>query len=83
MRKSYPSDVSREQFSEIEPLLLSARKITAPRKLDLYDVFLLIYIKIRLSMRLPSDFPKSILVFSNLSERIIVNYTNLLFQLLK
>ena len=34
-RKSYPSDVSREQFSEIEPLLLSARKITAPRKLDL------------------------------------------------
>ena len=35
MRKSYPSDVSREQFSEIEPLLLSARKITAPRKLDL------------------------------------------------
>ena len=23
MRKSYPSDVSREQFSEIEPLLLS------------------------------------------------------------
>ena len=37
MRKSYPSDVSREQFSEIEPLLLSARKITAPRKLDLYE----------------------------------------------
>ena len=26
MRKSYPSDVSREQFSEIEPLLLSAEK---------------------------------------------------------
>ena len=39
MRKSYPSDISREQFSEIEPLLLSARKITAPRKIDLYDVF--------------------------------------------
>ena len=40
MPKSYPSDVSREQFSEIEPLLLSARKITAPRKLDLneYDL---------------------------------------------
>jgi hypothetical protein len=34
MRKAYPSDISREQFSEIEPLLL-----TAPRKLDLYDVF--------------------------------------------
>jgi hypothetical protein len=39
MRKSYPSDISREQFTEIELLLLSARKITAPRKLDLYDVF--------------------------------------------
>ena len=37
MRNSYPSDITREQFSKIEPLLLSARKITAPRKIDLYD----------------------------------------------
>ncbi len=39
MRNSYPSDISREQLAEIEPLLTNARKITAPRKLDLYDVF--------------------------------------------
>jgi hypothetical protein len=39
MRNAYPSDISREEFSEIEPLLVSARKKTAPRKLDLYDVF--------------------------------------------
>jgi transposase len=61
MRKSYPSDVSREQFSEIEPLLLSARKITAPRKLDLYDVFcaVLYILKSGCQWRmLPSDFPK-------------------------
>lgn len=36
MRRSYPSDISRKQFSKIEPLLLSARKITRPRELDLY-----------------------------------------------
>jgi len=61
MRKSYPSDISREQFSEIEPLLLSARKITAPRKLDLYDVFcgVLYVLKTACQWRmLPSDFPK-------------------------
>ena len=34
-----PSDISREQFEPIGPLLESARKKTAPRKVDLYDVF--------------------------------------------
>ena len=61
MRKSYPSDISREQFAEIEPLLLSARKITAPRKLDLYDVFcaILYILKTAYQWRmLPSNFPK-------------------------
>jgi transposase len=61
MRKLYPSDISREQFSEIEPLLLSARKITAPRKLDLYDVFcaVLYILKTACQWRmLPGDFPK-------------------------
>ena len=38
-RKPYPSDVSREQFEAIRPLLESARKQTKPRTLDLYDVF--------------------------------------------
>ncbi len=39
MRKRYPSDITRAQFAVIELILLSARKRTAPRKLDLYEVF--------------------------------------------
>jgi hypothetical protein len=38
-RHRYPSDISCEQFEQIRPLLESARKKTAPRKVDLYDVF--------------------------------------------
>ena len=36
---SYPSDISREQFAKIEPILEKARKKTKPRELDLYDLF--------------------------------------------
>jgi len=39
MRKIYPSDINREQFQVILPLLEGARKRTSPRKIDLYDVF--------------------------------------------
>ncbi|MDE5066653.1 IS5/IS1182 family transposase, partial [Wolbachia endosymbiont of Drosophila leontia] len=39
MQKSYPSDISKEQFEKIRPILGSSRKKTKPRKLDLYDVF--------------------------------------------
>lgn len=39
MRPSYPSDISCQQFEQIRPLLESARKKTAPCKVDLYDVF--------------------------------------------
>jgi hypothetical protein len=48
-------------FAKIEPLLLSARKIIAPRKLDLYDVFyaMLYLLKAACQWRiLPKDFPK-------------------------
>jgi transposase len=48
-------------FPKIEPLLLSARKITAPRKLDLYDIFyaMLYLLKTVCQWRmLPKDFPK-------------------------
>jgi transposase len=61
MRKSYPSDISREQFAKIGPLLLSARKITAPRKLDLYDVFCAVLYLLKTACQwrmLPKDFPK-------------------------
>lgn len=39
MRKTYPSDITREQFETIRPLLESAREKTKPRSLDLYDIF--------------------------------------------
>lgn len=39
MRKPYPSDISREAFKEIETLLLSGRKQTRPRVVDVYEVF--------------------------------------------
>jgi len=61
MRKSYPSDISREQFAKIEPLLLSARKITRPRELDLYDVFCAVLYLLKTACQwrlLPKDFPK-------------------------
>ena len=39
MSHSYPSDITREQFARILPLLESARRRTKPRTVDLYDVF--------------------------------------------
>jgi transposase len=39
MAHAYPSDISREQFERIRPLLETARKKTKPRDLDLYDLF--------------------------------------------
>jgi transposase len=38
-RKSYSSDISREQLELIRPLLVGSRKKTAPKKWDLYDIF--------------------------------------------
>jgi transposase len=61
MRASYPSDISREPFDPIRPLLESARKKTAPRKVDLYDVFCAVLYLLRTGGQwraLPSDFPK-------------------------
>ncbi len=39
MRKSYPSDISREQFEAIREKSAGAKKRTHPRKYDLYDLF--------------------------------------------
>ena len=61
MRARYPSDLSRDQFAAIEPLLESARRKTAPRKVDLYDVFCAVLYLLRTGCQwraLPSDFPK-------------------------
>ena len=61
MRKGYPSDIKREQFEVIRPLLEGARKKTAPRKVDLYEVFCAVLYLLRTGCQwraLPSDFPK-------------------------
>ena len=66
MRKSYPSDISREQFEIIRPILESARKKTKPRRLDLYDIFcaMLYVMKSGCQWRmLPKDFPKWQIVY--------------------
>ena len=60
-RKTYPSDISRAQFASLLPLPESARKRTAPRKVDLYDVFCAILYLLRngyARRALPGNFPK-------------------------
>ena len=39
MSKRYPSDISKEAFEEIRPLVESVGKQTKPRTVDLYEVF--------------------------------------------
>ncbi|MDR1145216.1 MAG: transposase [Verrucomicrobiales bacterium] len=66
-RCQYPSDISRQQFAEIKPLLESARNKTRPRKLDLYEVFCaVLYVLHRgCSWRmLPAGFPKWYTVYA-------------------
>lgn len=61
MTHSYPSDINREQFDKIKPMLESARKKTRPRSIDLYDVFcgVLYVLKSGCQWRmLPKEFPK-------------------------
>ncbi|SCX29074.1 Putative transposase of IS4/5 family, partial [Nitrosomonas eutropha] len=61
MRKSYLSDISREQFELIKPLLESARRKTSPRRIDLYEVFCAVLYLLKSGCQwraLPNDFPK-------------------------
>lgn len=61
MRKTYPSDVSREQFEKIRPLLEAARRKTKPRTVDLYDAFCGVLYVLKSGCQwdmVPSDFPK-------------------------
>ena len=59
---SYPSDISREQFEKIRPMLEGFKKKTKPRTIDLYDVFcgLLYVLKSGCQWRMlpKNDFPK-------------------------
>ena len=66
-RKSYPSDISQEQFERIRPLLESVRRRTKPRTVDLHEVFnaVLYLLKSGCQWRmLPEGFPKWSTVYS-------------------
>ena len=61
MRKTYASDVSREKFEEIRPLLQSVRRRTKPTTVDLHEVFCAVLYLLRTGCQwrfLPSEFPK-------------------------
>jgi len=60
MREAYDSDITREQFSQTSQDLESVRKVTRPRKVDLYDIFcaILYLLKSACTWRnIPHDFP--------------------------
>lgn len=88
MRKCYPSDIGREQFSVIEPILLSARKKTSPRKLDLYEVFCAVLYLLKTGCQwraLPNDFPKwrSVHAYFQIWSEKKPNQSSILEQVLK
>ena len=61
MRAAYPSDVTRDQFELIKPILESSTKKTKPFDYDIYDIFCAILYVLREGCRwraLPHDFPK-------------------------
>jgi transposase len=60
MREAYGSDITREQFTQISQDLESVKKVTRPRKVDLYDIFcaILYLLKNASTWRnIPHDFP--------------------------
>ena len=85
----YPSDISREVFESIEPLLLSSRKRTRPRTVDVYEVFCALLYLLKSGCQwsmLPSEFPKKSTVhyyFKLWSEKPSATEPSLLEQALK
>lgn len=66
MNKNYPSNISKEQFEKIRPILENSKKKTKPRILDLYEIFcgILYVLKSGCQWRmLPKDFPKWQIVY--------------------
>ena len=66
-RKPYPSDVSREQFDTIRPILEGVCKRTKPRTVDLHEVFnaVLYLLKSGCQWRMiPAEFPKWTTVYA-------------------
>jgi transposase len=61
MSRHYPSDISRQQFALIEPILESCRKKTKPRRMDLYEVFCGVCYVLKSGCQwdmLPKEYPK-------------------------
>lgn len=59
--KKYASDISREKFAELEPLLCSVRRRTKPTTVDQYEVFCALLYVLRTVCQwrfLPREYPK-------------------------
>ncbi len=71
MSQRYPSDISREQFEKIKPILESRKKKTRPRLIDIYKVFcgvlyvLIKWLSVENVAKRVSKVGKHILLFSN------------------
>ena len=88
MRQSYPSDISREQFEIIRPMLESIKKVTHPRKYDLYDISCALLYVLKECCRwrsLPHDYPdwKSVYYHFMLWKKKDENGISLLDKVLK
>ncbi len=90
MSQRYPSDISREQFEKIKPILESRKKKTRPRLIDIYKVFcgVLYVLKSGCQWRmLPKEFPRweniyyYFQMWSKKKGRIVANLANLLKKL--
>ena len=60
MKKHYPSDVTKEQFAKISPILEGAKKKTRPRKTSLHRIFCAVLYVLKSGCQwraLPHDFP--------------------------
>ena len=61
MRRKYPSDITREQFEHIGPILEGHKRKTRPRIVDLYEIFSAVLYVLRSGCQwrmLPEGFPK-------------------------
>ena len=66
-RKKYASDINRETFAQIEPLLRGVRRSTKPTTVDLYEVFCAVLYLLRTGCQwkfFPSEFPKWTTVYA-------------------
>jgi len=88
MEKTYPRDITKEQFEIIEPLLSSANKTTRPREMDLYHIFCAILYVLKSGCQwrmLPKDYPKlcNVYYYFSIWSKSKNNQPSLLEQALK